>query len=142
MLHVEILDGIVQTTRSTHHRHGTIFQTVNLIQPAGFVARRHQENIGAGFHLMCKLVVVCEFETHTPGVGVRQRAKQILVAAFARAQHHQRHILIHQFVRAVGDQVKSLLVGKPRNNGQYRAMRIVIHQAKRRQQILFTYLLA
>src|SRR5216683_2064987 len=55
---IERIDRVVQASRGPNHGHRTVLQTVDLIQAARLVPRRHEENIRACFDLMRKDVVI------------------------------------------------------------------------------------
>ena len=86
-------DGVGQTSGRSHHGHRAVLQAVNLIQAAGLVPRRHQENIRAGFDLVRKEVVIRHFHVEFGGIDPSQLAEQFFVFRFTRAEGHHGQVL-------------------------------------------------
>ena len=76
LLNVERFDRIIESAGGPHNRHRTILQTVNLIQAAGLIARRHQKHIGAGFDFVGDGFVVGDFYADAAGICGGKRARR------------------------------------------------------------------
>src|SRR5215831_7615829 len=95
---VENFDAVIEAAGCPHNRDGTIFKTIHLIQPTRLVPRRHEEHVGASFHLVSEGIVVGDFDGGAVRVGACERAEHVFVATVAGTEHHQAHVLAHQFV--------------------------------------------
>ena len=141
VLHIERLDTVVQPAGCSHNRHRTILQAVHLIQPRGFVARRHEEQIGSGLDFVRQQVVVSDLHAHPARIRRRQSPEQVFVLALARSQHHQHQVFAHQLVCLFRNQIEALLIRKARHDSDQRPAQVLRGQSKHFQQILLAHLL-
>src|SRR5271156_2055928 len=100
---VIVLHRIVQTACGPHHRHRTIAQAVYLVQAARLVSRRHQEDVRSRLNLVRQRVVVADLHAHAPWIFLGHVLEHLFVFRLARAQHHERQILLHQIARDARD---------------------------------------
>ena len=52
-----LFDGIIQAAGGANHRNGAVPQAIDLVQPAGFVAAGHQEDVRPGLDAVRQTVV-------------------------------------------------------------------------------------
>ena len=130
MLDVEILHGVIETTRGTHHWDGTIFQAVNLVQSAWLIARGHQEDVRARLNFVRDCIVVGELVPDPAGICVCQRAEKVFVAAISRAQHYEHNVFAKHFMRPIRNQIETFLVCEARHNSKNRTMRMIVRQSE------------
>src|SRR2546425_6468533 len=69
------LNRVVEPPRGAYHGHGAVLQAVNLVQPAGFVARRHQKHVRPGLNLVRQGVVIGDLHADFAGESRRQLAE-------------------------------------------------------------------
>src|SRR5438270_4752861 len=55
-------DGVIEPAGGAHDGHGSVFQTVNLVQTARLVARGHQEHVSARLDLVRDHIVVRDLD--------------------------------------------------------------------------------
>ena len=87
---VPLLDGVVQAAGGVDDGHGSVFEAVHLVQPAGLVARRHEEDIGAGFDLVREHLIEADVDGDLAGKRVRRERKQTFVVGLAGAERDQK----------------------------------------------------
>src|SRR5256885_8973365 len=121
MLQIEQFDCIVQATGSANDRHGTVLQTIDLVQAARLVARRHEKDVGASFNFVSDSVVVGDFSANAIGISDGQRLEQVFVFLVTSAENDQCHILAHNFGCDFSYKVETFLVGEARNDADDRA---------------------
>src|ERR1700680_2015919 len=55
-------NGVVESASGTHDGNGSVFETVNLIQAARLVFRRHEEHVTAGFNFVRNRIVISDLD--------------------------------------------------------------------------------
>src|SRR6202030_3671431 len=68
VLDVERFNRIIESAGGPHNWHRTILQTIDLVQAAGFVPRRHQEHVRASFDVVRHRIVVSNLNADATGV--------------------------------------------------------------------------
>ena len=119
---IEGLHRVVQTAGGADNRHRTVFHTVDLVQPAGLIARGHQEHVRPGFDLVGQHIIVGDLYGHLVGVLPGQSQEELLVGPIARPERHQGEVFCEQTVGHLSDQVKSLLRGEAGYDSQHRSL--------------------
>ena len=138
---IELLDRVVESAGGAHHRYGSIAHAVDLVQPAGLVARGHQEDVAARFNLVRQGIVIGDLHGEFLRILLVQLAEQLFILAVAAAQHHHDQVLPGQAIGHLENQIESLLGGKARHDSHHRQLR-VFRQAKFLQQVGFAFCLA
>ena len=118
---VEIVHGIVQSTDSSHHRHGAVAQAVHLIQATWLEPRRHQEQIGACLDQVCQRLVEADGRSDAIRMPRRKPEPQVFVSPLARAEQYKRGIETSELVGDLCNQIKALLIDQPRDQTHERA---------------------
>ena len=72
-----VVSVIVSAARPwvAHHRHRSVFQTVELIQATRLKAAGHQEDVRGGFNAMCQIVGEHQPSCHLLWVTLGQRSE-------------------------------------------------------------------
>ena len=100
--------------------HCSIFQTIDLIQAARLVSRRHQKHIGASFNLVRDGIVISHLDGNFVGELLVEPNEHLLVNFVARAEYDHNHFFTRQPVHDLRDQVETLLCREARNNPDHR----------------------
>ena len=133
-----MLDGVVEPAGCAHYRYSSVAHAVELVQPAGFIARGHEEDVAASFNLVRQRVVVNDLHRELLRILFVQLAEQLFIIAVAAAQHEHDHLLPGQAIGYLENKIEALLGGKTRHNANHRQLR-VFRQAKFLQQIGFAF---
>ena len=90
---VDVVDGIVQAPVARTTRYGAVAQLVHLVQPAGLVARRHEECVGARLDLVREGIVEGQADAQPRRVTVPGVGEPPLVAFVATAEDDDLEVL-------------------------------------------------
>mmetsp|Transcript_28650 Transcript_28650/g.51204 ORF Transcript_28650/g.51204 Transcript_28650/m.51204 type:complete len:572 (-) Transcript_28650:957-2672(-) len=117
------LHCVAQPAHRVHQRHGAVRHGVQLVEAARLKARRHQQNVDAGGDAVRHRHV----EPHPRlaiGVARLHTAKVVFEVVPSRAQHDHLHVLSHQPIVRVPDEVDALLVVQPPNEAEQWYVRV------------------
>ena len=128
-------DGVVEPAGGAHDGHGSVFQTVNLVQTARLVARGHQEHVGARLDFVRDHIVVRDLDRDLLGKLFLQAQEHFFVILVAGTQHGQNHVLACQPIHDLRNQVESLLGGKTRDDADDGEFGIGILDSERGHQV-------
>ena len=100
---------VVEAACRMDNGNGTIAETVHLVETAGFISGRHQEEIGAGFNAMGKGFIEFDANLDPFGISLRHRSHHFFDFRITTAQNHQHHGKSHQVIHHFKKQVIALL---------------------------------
>ena len=122
---VKLLDCVIKSARCSHHRHGAVTHAVHLVESAGFIQRRHQEKISTGFNLMGQRLAGKAFvDAHAMRRRVVPALQEVFVFARARTESDEEGAGVENAARALSNQVVTLLLNQPRNDGDDGSLRL------------------
>ena len=116
----KIRDGVLEAADLADDGHRAVFHGDHLAQAAGLVARRHEEQVGAGVDLVGQFLAEADLDGHFVGVAPRQVLQGLFISAVARADHDELDIFLHHLVHDEGHQIQALGLDEARNHGQDR----------------------
>ena len=112
-----MLNRVRQAAGIANHGYGAVAQAVHLIQSAGLIAGRHQENVAARLDEVGHGFIVAGGERDAPPKSRRQFVEELLIPGLAAAEHHQPEFLSLQGRRQrVEQQVDTLLLCQSRDH--------------------------
>ena len=89
---IPFFNRVVESAGRAHHRHGSVFERIDLVQTAGLESAWHQKNVGACLHLVRQGFVIADLHGEAAGVGVGEVAKEFLVVGLAGPQRDNGNI--------------------------------------------------
>src|SRR5512137_2166496 len=107
-----IHNRIVKSSGCPDNRNRAVLEAVDLVQPAGLIARRHQEKVTARFNFMGNGVVIGDFYSCPLWILFTDRCKQIVILLLAGSQKHKSEVYGHKLINNFRQQVKALLICK------------------------------
>ena len=102
--------SILEATRLTHDRHGSVVKRHELAQPTWFKQRRHQECVTGCIYLMRHIFRIINISGNTIIVLPVIVAEHIFIPFISGSQHNQLYIFRTDLIHHTLYQVKSLLV--------------------------------
>src|SRR6266567_3403450 len=133
------VDGVIESASGAHNRHRAIFQTVNLTQAAGLIARRQDEHVSASFDLVSESIVVCDSDRNLIRDATAEPQEHLFVQLVTAAENCKQNIFEGQPVHDLPDQVETLLRRKPGNDPDDREIGVSVPEAKTREQVLLAF---
>ena len=128
--------SILETTRLTHDRHGSVAKRHELAQPTWFKQRRHQECVTGCIYLMRHIFRIINISGNTIIVLPVIVAEHIFIPFISGSQHNQLYIFRTDLIHHTLYQVKSLLVGQTGDDTDHELF-LVLRQSQLRLQRLF-----
>ena len=110
------LDGVVESADGADDGNGAVLERVDLVEAAGFVARGHEEHVGAGLDAVRHVIVVSDLDGEAARILADETAEEILVILVSGAENDDGNILVRQAVGGEGDEIEALLGGKARDD--------------------------
>ena len=83
-------DGVVEAAGGADDGDGAVLERVDLVEAAGFVARGHEEHVGAGLDAVRHLIVVSDLDGEAAGILADETAEEILVILVSGAEDDRR----------------------------------------------------
>src|SRR5579872_1495330 len=136
---VALLNRIFESAGGAHDWHGSVLEAVDLVQPAGFVVRRHQEDVGAGLDFVSEGAIIAKMNEKLSGEAIGQPTKEVAVFCLSSAEDDHDHVLFRQLVAESGNQVKAFLRSHARDDGDDRRLRGNVLRMEKPQQIFAAF---
>src|SRR5690606_12346463 len=86
----EIPNRVFQSARASYDWYRTVTHGIQLVEPARFYARGHDEEISRSIDVMCQFLLIAHIRPEFAGVLFGQMGDCYLHLRIARAQHHDR----------------------------------------------------
>ena len=112
------LHAVAQTAGLAHDRQRAVAHGDHLRQAARLKARRHEQEIAARVHTVRQRLVIADIGAQASLVPPFGAAHEVLIFGVARAEEHERHVLLlHEFVEHTLHEVEALLRRHARDHG-------------------------
>ena len=105
---VIVNDGVIESSCGSNNGNGPVFQTVDLVEAAGLIFGRHQEEVGSGFDLVGQSVIVGNADPGLSRVFPTDPGKEIMVFLFSRAQKDEPDIEAEEILEDLSQQIEIL----------------------------------
>ena len=113
-------NAVSETAGLADKRNGTVAHGDHLRKSARLELRRHQIDIARGIDAAGDLLVMAEAADESAGESILCVAESILKILIAGSDDDHLHVHAHDVVQNTGDQIETLLRGKPRDETDQR----------------------
>jgi len=112
-------DGVVEAAGGADDGEGAVLHRVDLIEAAGFVERRHEKEVAAGFDAVTEVVGVADVRADAAGMGSGQPVDEVFRVGVAVAEYDALHEHIVEGGRErFAEEVEAFLVGEAADDAE------------------------
>jgi hypothetical protein len=132
---IPFFDRVIETAGGAYYGDRSIFEAVDLVQPARLVARGHQVDVGSGVYFMGEGLVIGDADGDFFREALVERAEEILVVGLACAEHDEEDVFEGEALDDLRGEIKALLSSQTRDHAENGGVFADVGSAEGVQQI-------